>query len=257
MECLADCHKRNLNMRESLLSNPVKKYRCILTSGLFTYTYIVTLRRVIMSDLDRTHSSYVARWRIKKYLVRVRSVTCTWYDQTDIVSLTSILSEKVRVYPLFQQLLNLFGCPRIDVLYQLTLVCLKEERGGTSRDRGGGWEDGDSYWELRCNLKPDVCANVHSAAIACMDGGVHIVPCGESEEKEGMEGGNIVPHGEGKEKEGLEGGRGRGKLPAWRKHTCPPYSVRLSPWCWPWLWPFLWGRPAGNNLSSCTSSAHA
>jgi len=24
---------------------------------------------------------------------------------------------------------------------------------------------------LRCNLKPDVCANVHSAAIACMDGG--------------------------------------------------------------------------------------
>ena len=65
MECLADCHKRNLNMRESLLSNPVKKYRCILTSGLFTYTYIVTLRRVIMSDLDGTHSSYVARWRIK------------------------------------------------------------------------------------------------------------------------------------------------------------------------------------------------
>lgn len=68
---------------------------------------------------------------------------------------------------------------------------------------------------LRCNLKPDICANVHSEAIACMDGGVHIVPHGESEEKEGMGGGNIVPHGEGKEKEGPEGGRGRGKLPAW------------------------------------------
>lgn len=44
---------------------------------------------------------------------------------------------------------------------------------------------------------------------------MHIVPRGESEEKEGMGGGNIVPHGEGKEKEGPEGGRGRGKLPAW------------------------------------------